>query len=185
MNSAVHPDPIPVATGQLKLRPAAPSDFDLLNHWHRQPQVVAANGDDWGREAELAGKPDWRTPLIAEADGRPVGVIQIIDPTRGESHNWGCAKEGQRAIDIRIGNAVELDQAYGAEIMKLAIKLCFADPSVTAVLVDPPVNDPRAQRFYERFGFEYVARRRFGEDDSFVYRLKRPVEVPATAPNTA
>lgn len=127
-------------------------------------------------EEEPRGKADGREPLIAEADGRPVAVIRIIDPIREENHNWGCTKEGQRAIDIRIGNAVDLDRGYGTAIMKLALKLCFADPSVTAVLVDPPVNNPSVQRFYERFGFEYVARRRFGEEDCFVYRLNRPTD---------
>ena len=170
------------AATSIRLRPASIADLPLLQRWDEEPQIVAAKGsDDWGWEAELQRNPDWREQLIAEADGKPVGFIQIIDPCREDGHYWGCTKENQRAIDIWIGDAADLGHGYGTEMMKLAIKLCFADPAVTAVLVDPRVDNPRAQRFYERLGFEYVARRRFGEDDCFVYRLKRPAGESKTA----
>jgi aminoglycoside 6'-N-acetyltransferase len=58
--------------------------------------------------------------------------------------------------------------------MKLAIERAFADPTVTSVLVDPLDSNTRSHRFYERLGFEYVVRRRFGDDCCCVYRLKRP-----------
>jgi hypothetical protein len=32
----------------------------------------------------------------------------------------------------------------------------------------------RAHRFYERLGLRFVERRRFGNDDCFVYRLAHP-----------
>ena len=50
----------------------------------------------------------------------------------------------------------------------------FADPSVTALLVDQRDGNVRAQRFYERLGFEFVVRRYFDDDDCAVYRLSRP-----------
>lgn len=69
-------------------------------------------------------------------------------------------------------------------MMWLAIERCFADPTVSAVLVDPLDCNTRAHRFYERLGFEYVVRRCFGEDDCFIYRLTRPETRPGT-PNSA
>jgi aminoglycoside 6'-N-acetyltransferase len=45
---------------------------------------------------------------------------------------------------------------------------------VEAVVIDPRADNTRAHRFYERLGFRFVERRRFGEDDCFVYRLERP-----------
>jgi aminoglycoside 6'-N-acetyltransferase len=57
--------------------------------------------------------------------------------------------------------------------MELALLRCFSDPAVTAVLVDPLETNTRSHRFYERLGFEFVERRRFGYDDCFVYRLTR------------
>jgi len=168
----------------MTLRSATTDDLELLRHWHRQPHVVAAVGDDWGWEAELARKPEWREQLIAEMGGRPIGFIQIIDPAREESGYWSCVSEGRRAIDIWIGEQSDLGRGYGTRMMKLAIERSFADPTVTALLVDPRDCNTRAHRFYERLGFEYVARRRFGEDSCFIYRLARPGTSPGT-PNSA
>ncbi len=158
----------------MTLRPATVADLELLQHWHRQPHVVAAVGDDWGWEAELARTLDWREQLIAEEGAHPIGFIQIIDPVRDESRYWSCASEGRRAIDLWIGEKEDLGRGYGTRMMQLAIERCFADPTVTTLLVDPLDSNRRAHCFYERLGFEYVVRRCFGDDSCFVYRLTRP-----------
>lgn len=157
------------------LRPATPADLSLLERWHRQPHLKAALGDDdWQWATELRRNPDWREQLIAEVDGRPVGFLEIIDPAREESQYWGCIEKGHRALDLWIGEPDALGRGYGTQIMSQAIERSFADPSVTAILVDPMDTNTRAHRFYERFGFEYVICRRFGDDSCFVYRLRRP-----------
>jgi aminoglycoside 6'-N-acetyltransferase len=43
--------------------------------------------------------------------------------------------------------------------------------AAAAVLIDPLASNTRAHRFYGRLGFRFVERRRFGQDDCFVYRL--------------
>jgi aminoglycoside 6'-N-acetyltransferase len=156
------------------LRPATLADLELLRYWDEQPHVIASDpNDDWGWEAELGRTPDWREQLIAEVEGRPIGFIEIIDPACEEDHYWGDVPANLRAIDIWIGEATELGKGYGTQMMRLALARCFADPEVTAVLVDPLVSNTRAHRFYERLGFRQVERRQFGEDDCFVYRLER------------
>jgi aminoglycoside 6'-N-acetyltransferase len=64
-------------------------------------------------------------------------------------------------------------KGYGSEMMRLALRRCFADPAVEAVLIDPLATNTAAHRFYERLGFRFTERRQFGEDDTFVYRLRR------------
>lgn len=158
----------------MRLRPAGPGDLALLRHWHRQPHVAAAVGDDdWGWEVELARSPDWREQLIAELDGRPIAFVQIIDPAREESRYWGEVPEGLRAVDIWIGEADQLGKGHGTRIMDIALDRCFADPPVTAVLIDPLASNTRSHRFYERLGFRFVERRFFGEDECVVYRVSR------------
>ena len=158
----------------VNLRPATLADVDLLRHWDEQPHVLASDpNDDWAWEVELGRRPDWREQLIAEVDGRPVGFVQIVDPQREESRYWGDVPANLRAIDIWIGNEADLGKSYGTRIMKLALKRCFADPSVSAVLVDPLASNLRAQRFYKRLGFRFVERRLFGTDACAVYRLDR------------
>ncbi|MEM1254509.1 MAG: GNAT family N-acetyltransferase [Cyanobacteria bacterium P01_H01_bin.21] len=158
----------------LILRPATPQDLELLCHWDEQPHVIASDpDDDWAWEVELHRSPDWREQLIAELDGRPIGCVQIIDPAREESHYWGQISANLRAIDIWIGEAADLGRGYGTQMMQLALAHCFVERAVTAVLVDPLVSNTRAHRFYERLGFQQIERRRFNDDDCFVYRLSR------------
>lgn len=159
---------------ELSLRAAKPDDLALLRRWDEQPHVVASNpNDDWDWEFELARTPDWREQLVAEADGVPIGVVQIIDPAREESHYWGDCPEDLRAIDVWIGEATYLGRGFGTRIMKMAIARCFSNPSVQAILIDPLEANLRARRFYERLGFCFVELRRFGDDDCAVYRLDR------------
>lgn len=166
----------------LRLRPATLADVDLLRRWDEQPHVVASDpNDDWQWETELARAPDWREQLIAELDGRPLAFVQILDAAREETHYWGDVRENARAIDIWIGDPHDLGKGYGTQIMRLALARCFADPSVTAVLVDPLASNTRAHRFYERLGFEFVENRRFGLDECRVYRLARSMMRDARA----
>lgn len=153
---------------------ATSADLELLRHWDEQPHVIASDpNDDWHWEEELDRTPDWREQLIAEVEGCPIGFIQIIDPAREESHYWGDVANNLRAIDIWIGEPTNLGKGYGTKMMQLALARCFADPTVTAVLLDPLVSNTRVHRFYERLGFQRIDRRLFGEDDCFVYRLNR------------
>jgi aminoglycoside 6'-N-acetyltransferase len=158
----------------MELRPATPHDLELLRRWDEQPHIVASDpNDDWAWEIELSRSPDWREQLIAEVDGCPIGFIQIIDPAREESHYWGDVPANLRAVDIWIGEEVNLVKGYGTIMMKLALASCFANSDVSAVLIDPLANNTRAHRFYERLGFQFVEHRRFGEDECIVYRLDR------------
>ena len=160
---------------ELTLRPATPDDLDLLRRWDRAPHVCTSKGDDdWHWETELRKHPDWREQLIAEVDGRAIGFIQIIDPAREETRYWGCIDQNYRAIDIWIGEPDALNRGYGTQMMNQAIARSFADPNVHTILIDPLESNHDAHRFYERLGFEYVARRQFGDDCCFVYRLRRP-----------
>jgi hypothetical protein len=66
----------------ITLRVATVSDAPLLRRWDEDPDVIDSDSDtdDWNWDLELARTPQWREQLIAELDGRPIGVLQIIDP---------------------------------------------------------------------------------------------------------
>lgn len=166
----------------LTLRRATLADVPTFERWDREPHVIAATTDD--RSAEKAfGDHDWRAEipkqsdvdeyLIAELDGRPIGAMQIIDPHREPTHYWGEIEPDVRAIDIWIGDAADHGKGYGETMMRLAFRRCFADPAVTAIVIDPLASNPRAHKFYQRLGFVPVGRRMFGEDDCLVHRLGR------------
>lgn len=161
----------------ISLRPATKDDIPLLKSWDEKPHVATASGDDdwydWDRE--VPREADWGELLIAEEDGRPVGVMEIIDPAREPSHYWGDIEDTLRAIDIWIGEEEDLGRGLGTKMMRAAFARCFADPKVTAIVIDPLDSNVRARRFYERLGFAFVERRVFEKDECLVYRLERAV----------
>jgi aminoglycoside 6'-N-acetyltransferase len=168
----------------LVLRPAVLADIATLEAWDREPHVIAATTDS-PQATQAFGDHDWHSELamqsqvyrylIAELDGRPIGAMLIIDPHREPTHYWGLVEPDLRAIDVWIGSAADLGRGHGAQMMRLAIDACFADPDVTAIVIDPLASNPRAHRFYQRLGFEPTGRHTFGEDDCLVHRLSRAV----------
>lgn len=158
----------------MKLRQASISDLELLRKWDERPHVIESDpNDDWNWEFELTRNPEWRKQLIGEIDGRPIGFVQIIDPYLEESKYWGDCEENLRAIDIWIGEEADLGRGYGTEMMRLSLQKCFQNYNVKAVIIDPLFENKKARRFYEKLGFRFVERRRFGSDDCAVYRLDR------------
>ena len=170
----------------MHLRKATLADVDLLRYWDDKPHVRASTGDDdwWDWPAELATDPDWREILIAEAEGRPIGVLQIIDPAEEETHYWGDTGPGFRAIDIWIGEETDLGRGLGTQMMTLALDRCFAPQEVTAVLIDPLLRNTRAQNFYKKMGFEAVGPRIFEKDECLVMRLDRARWVSVNSVNS-
>ena len=159
---------------EISLRDATPDDLQLLQHWDEQQHNIDSDpNDDWNWEIELARNPFWREQLVAELNGRPIGFIQIIDPREEDSHYWGNIEPNHRAIDIWIGEKDDIGKGYGTIMMNLALERCFSAANVEAVVIDPLESNTKAHRFYERLGFTFVGKRRFNEDDCFVYQLNR------------
>lgn len=166
----------------MRLRPADINDIPTLETWDRQPHVIACSSDRPDLEVAFDGI-DWREELaqmsevmfyqIAELDGRPIGVIQVCDPHREPSHYWGEIEPGLRAIDIWIGPPDALGRGYGSQMMAQTLDACFAEPDVTAIVIDPLNSNADAHRFYQRLGFRPEGRRTFGGDDCLIHRLTR------------
>ena len=173
----------PATPPNVRLRPATLADVVTLEVWDRQPHVIACSSDRPGLEVAFDGI-DWReelsdeasgiTTLIAEAGGRPVGVLQVCDPHNEPSHYWGEIEPGLRAIDIWIGELDALNRGIGTAMMTHALNDAFANPAVDAVVIDPLTSNTDAHRFYRRLGFQPEGRRVFNdEDDCLVHRLSR------------
>lgn len=158
----------------IQLRSATILDLDILLHWDMQQHVIDADpDDDWDWTYELPRTVPWREQLIAELNGNPIGMVQIIDPLREETHYWGDLADNLRALDIWIGDKDNLGKGYGTKMMNLALAHCFNPPEITAVLIDPLENNIKAHRFYERLGFKFLEKRDFDETRCCVYQLTR------------
>jgi aminoglycoside 6'-N-acetyltransferase len=166
----------------LRLRRATLNDVAILEHWDADADVIAATTDDEAVERAFGGL-DWREELlrdsdvsfhlIAEVDGRPIGAMQVCDPCMEPTHYWGDIEANLRAIDIWIGAEADRNKGYGGAMMRLAHARCFADSSVTAIVIDPLASNTRAIAFYHRLGYVTVARCAFGDDDCLVLKLTR------------
>ena len=99
--------------------------------------------------------------------------MQIIDPQLEPTHYWGDVEPNLRALDIWIGETDALGHGYGTQMMTQVIDDAFADPSVTAIIIDPLNSNTDAHRFYQRLGFRVIGRRTFDDDDCLVHRLDR------------
>lgn len=170
-----------------RLRPATFADQALLERWDADEDVISSSGNDhldtegvyadgyWTHELAIqCDVYEYFIAEIEEAGGwRPVGAIQIIDPHREPTHYWGEIEPNLRAIDIWLGEPGDRGRGYGERVMTAAIERCFADASVTAIIIDPLAANTRAHKFYQRLGFAPTRRQTFGEDDCLVHRLTR------------
>lgn len=159
----------------ITLRNATSADLPTLNAWEQTPHVRAALGadDGWSWSAADIAAKNWRQTLVAMHDDQPFAFVQIIDPLLEDTGYWGDVAENQRAIDIWIGEARLLGRGLGSQIMAMVLERCFADPSVTGILIDPLATNHRAHRFYERLGFGFVEYRVFDRERCSVFRLSR------------
>lgn len=160
----------------MHFRHATIEDLELLQHWDKQPHVIACDPSgegDW--IPELTKKEEWRELLISQEEDEPIGFLQIIDPKLEDTHYWGDLPPNLRAIDIWIGEKENLNKGYGTTMMKMAFDRIFSNPQVQTILIDPLASNTKAHRFYERLGFQFVEERVFGEALCFVYELKREV----------
>lgn len=76
-------------TARVTLRPACEDDAPFLERWDSDQDVISSHGveaqadeiwRDEGWREEIAAAHSWQRILVAEEDGRPVGVIVCIDP---------------------------------------------------------------------------------------------------------
>jgi aminoglycoside 6'-N-acetyltransferase len=168
---------------EVSLRPATLDDVPTLQCWDLEPHVIAATSDDPDQPKafgdlywpdELAMQDELYQYFMAELGGRPIGAMQIIDPHNEKTHYWGEIERNLRAVDIWIGDARDHGHGYGEQMMRSAFRMCFADPAVTAIIIDPLASNVRAHRFYQRLGFRPTHRRTFNdEDECLVHRLTR------------
>jgi len=165
-----------VPNSDITFRTATPADIPLLKYWDTKQHVIDCDPDSgWDWDYELNRSPSWRQQLMAELQGEPIGFVQIIDAHLEESHYWGEIAPYSMAIDIWIGEEANLNRGYGTQMMRMAIAICFADPNVSRIWIDPLKSNHKAHRFYERLGFEFQEERLFGAHWCRIYALDREV----------
>jgi aminoglycoside 6'-N-acetyltransferase len=164
---------------EIQLRKANLNDLLLLKYWDSKPHVLFATGNDkpeedkW-LEEQLKKPSDFVWIFIAELEGRPIGVLQIVDPALEETHYWGeNVSQNLRAIDIWIGEESDLSKGYGTIMMTLGINKCFENPKISSIIIDPLEKNHKAIKFYQKLGFQFIENKYFDDDYCAVHELKK------------
>ncbi|MEC7573664.1 MAG: GNAT family N-acetyltransferase, partial [Pseudomonadota bacterium] len=80
---------------------------------------------------------------------------------RGQAdRNYANYQSGRRrdALFGRCGGEeAYIGRGFGAQMMGLALQMCFDEYGADAVLIDPLVGNTRALRFYKRSGYDELS----------------------------
>lgn len=150
------------------MRRAVMGDVPLLETWDADPAVAAAGGEDDDADWREEIAASWQEVWIAEEDGRPVGVLVLLDVHADPARYWGDAAPGVSAIDIWIGHDDDRCRGLGRRMMVWALERAHDQWQSPIVLIDPLAENQRAIAFYRSCGFTDVGPRVFGRDRCWV-----------------
>lgn len=172
-------------------RPVTADDFPLIGRWLAEPHVARWWAHDPSPEAvEAHFGPTLRgeepaEDLIAELDGRPLGLCQrsFWHAYPEEVEEFADQVEVPRdamTIDYLIGDPTDVGHGLGtAFIRALAAHTFVAHPDCGVLLVPVVTGNPASWRALEKAGFRFVGAAQAAPDnpidppDHRVYRLDR------------
>ncbi len=162
--------PIVASEGDLAIRLLRndPADIAMLTAWRAEPHVRAWWHPDRPPPTfdEVAATYGPRThpsspttPCVIELDDRPVGYIQF--------YRWAAFADEADAmnieydedtfgLDVMIGEAGSMDRGIGSRAVALLSRHLEDDRNATRIALTTDVENLRAQRAYEKAGFEKI-----------------------------
>jgi len=162
--------PIVASEGDLAIRLLRndPADIAMLTAWRAEPHVRAWWHPDRPPPTfdEVAATYGPRThpsspttPRVIELDDRPVGYIQF--------YRWAAFAdeadamnieydEDTSGLDVMIGEAGSMERGIGSRAVALLSRHLEDDRNATRIALTTDVENLRAQRAYEKAGFEKI-----------------------------
>jgi UDP-4-amino-4,6-dideoxy-N-acetyl-beta-L-altrosamine N-acetyltransferase len=161
-----------------RLRPMEEGDLDLVREWRNAERIRRVSYTDHliGRDEhrtwfERVVRSDATAPFVFECEGRPVGVVNLVDIDRAESSCvWG----------FFIG-AEDAPRGAGGAMGFCALEHVFEQSGLTSVRGEALAGNESSIRYHRRLGFELVDRlvdgaEKSGESlDVLVFTLREPV----------
>jgi aminoglycoside 6'-N-acetyltransferase len=146
-------DPSP--SPSYSFRPAAQADLPMLQVWLRSPET-----------ARWWGEPGARLDLLREDLSEPKMVMRIVsfqdvpfayaqdyDVASWPQQHFAGLPAGTRAIDAFIGEPMMIGRGHGSRFLRVRAQRLL-DEGAPLVAIDPDVRNLRAQRAYEKAGFQ-------------------------------
>jgi aminoglycoside 6'-N-acetyltransferase len=141
---------------QVRLRPAARTDADLLVRIRRTPEVFRwwRGGDDLEKAVAEDLEEPGATPYVIERDGEVVGWIQ-----------WSAEEEPDyryASIDIYLDPTAH-GRGIGSDAVRTLARHLIVDHGHHRLEIDPAADNDQAIRCYAKVGFRPVGIRRRSE----------------------
>src|SRR5262245_7483978 len=164
--------PVIAVDGDLSLRTMRDhdDDFALIVRWRAEPHVHAWwDPDDPAPNLETVRDhygprtrgEDPTTACVIELGGEPIGYLQFYRwlawPREAETLEVG-ADEDTFGIDLFIGEPGQIGRGVGTRVVSLICDRLEHDHGPSAVALTTEPTNHRAQRAYEKAGFEKIRR---------------------------
>jgi RimJ/RimL family protein N-acetyltransferase len=167
MPDGQHPDPLPfpiLRAQRIYLRPAERSDLPLFVRWLGDAEVTRhlavrapfseAMEEKWFERAiERQGRDTYHFVICLLADGRPIGAADLREIS---------LEDGRAAFGIVIGEKGEWNRGYGTEALAAICDFGFGQLRLERIELDVYAGNARAQRSYEKAGFQVEGTLRHG-----------------------
>jgi aminoglycoside 6'-N-acetyltransferase len=149
---------------QIRFRPLAMDDLELMHHWLKK-DFVARWWPGWPTREQVRAKYlpriEGREPTkcyLIGLDSKPVGFIQCYY-IRDWLSVYSIGPEGDTAagIDLFLGDRKYAYQGLGPRAIRQFLReVVFAEYDVDSCIIGPAQNNHAAIRAYEKVGFRYL-----------------------------
>ncbi len=152
------------AHAELRLRPMTEDDWDLLEQWNADPEVLFfAEGDDVAGWSPAQVRAIYRTVsqhaycFIIEYLGNPVGEGWLEEMNLNRVLQIYPGQDVRR-IDLMIGDKSCWGKGIGTEVIRLLTAFGFQSEGADLIYI-PEVADynPRSLKAFQRVGYSVVA----------------------------
>lgn len=146
---------------EVRLRPLARREFDLVHHWLIDPEVRRWWGDAASAMAEIRlalESPTAICRLIEPAgSASPIGYAQAIElglesgklPNGLEPGTWDC--------DLFIASQEYRGRGFGQAALAHLVDEVFSSTLAIACAISVSIRNERAARAYEKIGFRWAS----------------------------
>ena len=130
------------------------TDERVLNYWEGKTAVF-----DLKRiEEDFYCEEEGLIRTIIEYQGQAIGYCQMysLDKESMKEYNYKSTKKVVYGVDQFIGEPNYWGKGIGTQFMKLVLTYLTNEKKAEIVILDPPADNPRAIRCYEKVGFKIV-----------------------------
>lgn len=141
--------PPALARPALRMRPLVPEvDAPLLHRWVTDPKAVfwmmqQATPLDVLREYQAIDANPHHHAFLGYAEEEPAFLVELYDPRHSELAEHEDFGPGDLGMHVLVAPTDTPVPGFTAAVMRATMELCFSDPAVSRVVVEPDARNER------------------------------------------